>query len=918
MAKQYKLNTGEEITVIEELQDWDDKEIFYKVKRKNGDVRVIRQLDFFALTKQAKNHLSTLQKIELFYQYFRGREDVYATKWISKNGRTGYSPHGDGEWIMGENGKLKKEIHTYYPYTLKTIEQHIRGEHPDFKHGAGIYPLLPDDTTYLIVMDFDTQKATEEVQAIIQTCHQFNIDYLLERSQSGAGIHVWCFFENAIPASIARKFANNIIQHAMQLNSAINFDSFDRIIPMQDTLPKNGFGNLIALPLRQEKALEGKTVFLNDDLGQVENMWESLAKVKRYSEEEIQDFIKNISAETPISLYHSSNSREKIDLPNSVKIIHGGELKVNKNSLSRKQQVALAQQVTFHNPKFYLLQNMRSPTWDTPQFITAAQEDSDYLYLPRGILGKVLHNHPEIILQENISDGYKINVSFKGKLKPNQQRALQQVLNHEMGVISAPTGFGKTVLAAKLIAERQVSTLIIVHSKVLAQQWKERLDQFLVIKDEPYKEYTPTGRVRKKDTIGEIYGSKNKQSRLVDIVLFQTLSYRDDLDDFFTHYGQVIVDEAHHLAASSYEEVIKKANSRYLHGLTATPERKDGLHPLMFMRLGEIIYNDQAKIDDSVLIPRYFYPRFTSYSDYNPELTHIEHLEKMQLDENRNAQIVQDVIENIKLSQTCLVLTNRIEHIELLAELLKDASSNTPIFTLHSQQKKQVNDQNLENMKRIKDASVIIATGQYVGEGFDLASLDSLFIAMPFSSKTLTQQYLGRLNRNLENKDELRVYDYIDFAVDIYRKMYQKRMKEYLKLGYVLAEDEKTRSNQIQLYDNTNYYEPLKADLSQAREAIIGIPYLNKSILSELKQIKQSKIDLMVVISERDAQNSKLVERLTNLNIQINLSNSKPQNFVVCDNKTVWYGSLEYFNTINTDNTAIRLINREIASQLNH
>lgn len=188
---------------------------------------------------------------------------------------------------------------------------------------------------------------------------------------------------------------------------------------------------------------------------------------------------------------------------------------------------------------------------------------------------------------------------------------------------------------------------------------------------------------------------------------------------------------------------------------------------------------------------------------------------------------------------------------------------------------------------------------------------------MPFSSKTLTQQYLGRLNRNLENKDELRVYDYIDFAVDIYRKMYQKRMKEYLKLGYVLAEDEKTRSNQIQLYDNTNYYEPLKADLSQAREAIIGIPYLNKSILSELKQIKQSKIDLMVVISERDAQNSKLVERLTNLNIQINLSNSKPQNFVVCDNKTVWYGSLEYFNTINTDNTAIRLINREIASQLN-
>lgn len=914
MVRQYKLNTGEEITVMEELRDWADTETFYKVQSENGDVRVIRQSEFFALTTQAKNHLTTRQKIELFFKYFRGREDVYATKWVSNSGRTGYSPHGDGRWTVDENGKSRKEIYSYYPYNLKTIEQHIRGEHPDFKLGVGIYPLLQDDTTRLIVMDFDSEKSADEVQGIIQTCRQFGIHYLLERSQSGAGIHVWFFFEIPIPASVARKFANSIIQHAMQLNAAINFDSFDRIIPMQDTLPKSGFGNLIALPLRQEKVLEGKTVFLDDHLQQVDDLWESLAQVKQHSQAEIQTFIKEISSEIPLDFYQANKEQEKFDLPSSVKITHGGELKVNKNSLSRKQQVALAQQVTFHNPKFYLLQNMRAPTWNTPQFITAAREDADYLYLPRGILGKVLHHHPQISLQENISDGYKIDVKFNGELNSDQQRALQQILKHEMGVISAPTGFGKTVLAAKIIAERKTSTLVIVHTKVLAEQWKERLDQFITIKDEPYKEYTPTGRIRKKDTIGEIYGSKNKQSRLVDIALFQTLSSRDDLENFFSHYGQVIVDEAHHLPASSYEDVIKNVNSRYLHGLTATPERKDGLHPLMFMRLGELIYDDQNKIDDRVLIPRYFYPRFTSYSDYNPELTHIEHLEKMQFDVSRNDQIVHDIKENISANRTCLVLTNRIEHIELLAELLNEIISGRRIFTLHSRQKKRFNEEQIDEMKLQKEPFVIIATGQYVGEGFDLGSLESLFIAMPFSNKTLSQQYLGRLNRNLKEKSELRVYDYIDFAVDIYRNMYQKRLTQYLKLGYVLAEDEKTRSNQIQLYDQSNYYDALVADISQAEEVIISIPNLSEAIVLELEQIKQTTVK--VIISEKDMKKSDLVNRLTNLNIPVSQIDSKPQSFIVCDNKTVWYGNLEFFSKRNTDDTTIRLINRDFASQL--
>lgn len=918
LNKYYELKTGEKIIVMEELRDWKDEQSFYKVQRENGETRVINQVDFLSLINHFNSQLTTRQKVELFYSYFRGRQDVYAVKWVNKIGREGFSPHGDGEWVYNNNAKPVKKIHTYYPYTLATVEQHIRGEHEDFKYGVGIYPMLKDDTTYLVVIDFDSVKADEEVKAVIKTCQKFKINYLLERSQSGEGIHIWFFFQEPILASLARQFANGIIQQAMISELRIDFTSFDRIIPMQDTLPKNGFGNIIALPLRTSKVLEGKTVFLDDDLKQVPDLWLHLARITKYNQTEIRDFIQKLIKNVPLTYYQQNDSERSLNLPSVLKVILGGELLIKKEQLSRKTLVELAKKVTIHNPEFYLLQNMRSPTWNIPQFITTAREDENYLYLPRGFLSDLLKTDTEIDLTERISEGYPIELSFQGQLKAKQRRALNEILKHDTGVVSAPTGFGKTVLAAKLIAEREVSTLIIVHSKVLAQQWKERLSQFLSIESQPFKEYTPTGRLRKKESIGEIYGSKNKQSRIIDIVLFQTLSSRGHLDEFFNHYGQVIVDEAHHVAAKSYEDVIKQVNTRYLYGLTATPERKDGLHPLVFMRLGDIIYEHDTNIDDSVLIPRYFYPRFTSYSDYNPELNHIEHLNTMQKDEERNLQIIEDICENIENNYTCLVLTDRIHHIEILAEMLEERDLEAGIYTLHSQQAKQENNVYLEEMKNSDQPMVIISTGKFVGEGFDLSQIESLFLCMPFSNKNLAKQYLGRLNRSLDLKEELRVYDYIDFAVDMYRSMYQKRLREYLKLGYVLAEDEKTRRNQIQLYNYQDYDNPLKVDLSQADEIILGLPTLNLNVLEELSRIKQSAKKIIIILSQKNQsiKNQYLLKKLIELDIEVKWRNITSQNFIVCDQRIVWYGNLDFFSNENDDATSIRLINRMIAKQL--
>ena len=413
MNKTVHLQSGETVIILEELPAWDGNQIYYKVQREDGSVNVIELNDFNMLTKQ-ENEISmrsTAEKLQLFYNYFQGRPDVYATKWVSKSGNTGFSPHGEGTWT-NKGGKYRKEIHTYYPYSLQTVNDHIRAEKTDFKLGAGIYPILENDCTRLIVIDFDEENAVEEARAVVKACRDNKMDVLIERSQSGNGIHLWFFFSEEVPASTARHFAQHLIRQAMLEEGVVNFKSFDRIIPMQDTLPEKGFGNIIALPLRVDKVKENKTVFLTDEFEVVDDMWTTLAAIKKYTKEEVETFNNQFKEALPLEFYKGENQSLAIHLSKRLKMIESGELMIKKNNLTRKNLIQLAHLATFHNPEFYKKQNVRTPTWDTPQFITSASEDEDYLYLPRGLKPKLERLTSKIDFIDQLNDGHKIDVCF--------------------------------------------------------------------------------------------------------------------------------------------------------------------------------------------------------------------------------------------------------------------------------------------------------------------------------------------------------------------------------------------------------------------------------------------------------------------------------------------------------------------------
>lgn len=915
MRKEVRLKTGETVYVVERLIGWINEETYLKVQREDNSIRVIRESDFSRMLQKSSQplELSTMDKLKLFYSYFRGRPDVYATKWKSKVGKVGFSPHGEGRWVV-KDGRNKKEMDYYYPYTLETVNDHIRTEKYDFQFGAGIYPMLEDDTTYLIVMDFDSEHAEEEAKAVVKVCRNHNIDLLIERSQSGEGIHLWFFFEEANSAATARLFGQLILRHAMAEMNTLTFSSFDRIIPMQDTLPSNQFGNIIALPLRADKVKEGKTVFLNDNFEMVQDLWGTLASIKKLAKEDILGYINTLNEDLPIQFYKQQQDSLDISLPNTLKVELAGELKIHKQDISRKTMVQLAHLATIHNPEFYKLQNMRAPTWNTPQFITSASEDEAYLFLPRGIQQKLEQLETELYFTDKRLNGHAIDVSFKGKLRENQKQAVEKMLNHEMGIVSAPTGFGKTVVAANVIAQRKISTLIIVHSKVLADQWKERLSEFLDVQSEPFVEYTPTGRVRKKDVIGELHSGKENLSHNIDIALFQTLANREDLAEYLEPYGMVIIDEVHHAAAKTFEDVVRQIKARYLYGLTATPERKDGLTPILFMRLGEMIYEHEEDLAESLLIPKYFYPRFTNYSDYNPELGYVEHLNNMVTIDERNELILADVVENVEQGRSCLVLTERVEHVGVLNDLLGDALRNVPIFSLSSKQSKQKNKTSIDEMKKLDSAFIVIATSKLVGEGFDLPQLKSIFFSLPFSWKGRTNQYVGRLHRKMKEKDELRIYDYIDIGIEMFARMYQKRLKVYAKLNYQLAEDDKTRKNQTQFYTASNYEEPLKFDFTQAKKIVMGIVSIQQIRLEQLRGL--NKEITLIVKEDKFRKHKLLLSELREIGIRVELVPVNPFSFITCDDKIIWYGNVKYLTKSDKDATTLRLSNKEIAQKI--
>jgi len=734
-------------------------------------------------------------KVALFRSLFRGRDDVYALRWEGRGGRTGYSPAGIREWDQAPSagrGKKKSFRHSkLFSLSEEVIRDHLLG-----KQTIGLYPLLQDDTCWFVAVDFDKKTWETDACAFLKMCHEAGVPALLERSRSGNGGHVWIFFASPVQAALARKLASAILTRTMERRYALGLDSYDRLFPSQDTMPKGGFGNLIALPLQHGPRENGNSVFVDDQLRPYNDQWAFLSSIKRLAPEEAQALLRKVyPAGDVINIKHSASDYDEVSdpwilppsgrvadkaitepLPPNISIKLGNLIYVEKKDLPDAFLDRLIRLAAFQNPEFYSAQAMRLSTFGKPRVIACAEDLLHHIALPRGLLKEVLDLFESHRIAVEVTDhrfsGVPIEVDFHGDRRADQTEAAKALTACDDGILCAPTAFGKTAVAAQLIAMRKVNTLVLVHRRHLMDQWRERLASFLGLSTKE---------------IGQIGGGKTTKTGRLDVAVIQSLIRKGEVKDIVAEYGQVIVDECHHVSAFSFERVLKKVKAKYVVGLTATPVRKDGHHPIILMQCGPIRFNVSSKKQAAASAFQYeVIPRLTEFT-VPPEWNGIgiqEIYTALVRDERRTDLIVADVVSAIEDGRFPLLLTERTDHLQLLLEKLARRVPN--VLVMKGGMGKKQRDALASEISSVSEGQprVIIATGRYIGEGFDDARLDTLFLAMPISWRGTLQQYVGRLHRLHENKHVVRVYDYVDASVPVLNRMYEKRLKAYKAVGY--------------------------------------------------------------------------------------------------------------------------------------
>jgi superfamily II DNA or RNA helicase len=741
------------------------------------------------------------KRIALFRSLFRGREDVYARRWENPDGRSGYSPAALKDWKAinssrpEDRKKVDRNTRKFFPLSDVAIENHLLG-----KETIGTYPLLADETCWFLAVDFDKKTWTDDSRAFLDTCQELNVPAALERSRSGNGGHVWIFFENAIPANTARKLGCAVLTRTMERRHQLGLDSYDRFFPNQDTMPQGGFGNLIALPLQFAPRKSDNSVFIDTSLRPYPDQWEFLSTIRRISttaaEEVIADAQRNgdligvrISiaddedAQDPWTLPPSQRRMERPiegPLPERVQIVRANLLYVEKQGLPPAMMNRLVRLAAFQNPEFYKAQAMRLPTYEKPRVIACGQDFPKHIAVPRGCLTEVLALLQTHSIRPEVRDerfaGTPIAAEFDGQLRQVQEEAVAEISSHDDGILCAPTAFGKTAVAAWLIAKRKVNTLILVHRQQLLDQWQERLAMFLNM---------PAG------SIGHIGGGKMHRTGHIDVAVIQSLYQKEAVKDFVAEYGQVIVDECHHISAFTFEQVMKQVKAKYVVGLTATPTRKDGHHPIIYMQCGPVRFSMSAKA--MAEMNPFEHRVVPCHTDFRmpPDLTEATIQDvygALSNDALRNAMIADDIVRAIESGRSPLLLTGRTEHLQYFATRLSGAAQH--VFVLKGGMGKKQRRLIAETMASVSDneSRVILATGSYIGEGFDDARLDTLFLAMPISWKGTLQQYVGRLHRLHDNKRVVQVYDYIDNGVPMLARMYERRLRGYSAIGYAIEQ----------------------------------------------------------------------------------------------------------------------------------
>nr|WP_314480597.1 DEAD/DEAH box helicase family protein [uncultured Pseudomonas sp.] len=733
----------------------------------------------------------TEAKLALFRSLFRGRTDVYPIRWESKAGKSGYTPACANEWKPGVCEKPRIKCgdcgnRQLLPLTDEVVYRHLAGEVV-----IGIYPLLPDDTCYLLAVDFDEAEWRDDARAFAQSCHELNVPMALEISRSGKGAHCWIFFKQSVPAHDARRLGAAIISHACERTRQLALTSYDRLFPNQDYMPKGGFGNLIALPLQKRARAHNNSVFVDSELEPYLDQWAFLASVQKMPPEDIpfvviqamgkQDptgvmYVDDDGDAEPWKARESKSPKLTCPLPASINVTLANMIYFEKSALPQPLANQLVRLAAFQNPEFYKAQAMRMSVWNKPRIIGCAQNFPKHIALPRGCLDAALEllgvNGISPEFQDERFAGDPIDVSFLGTLRPDQKDAIGKMLNHDTGILCAPTAFGKTVSAAALIARRGVNTLILVHRTELLRQWQERVQAFLGVG---------------KGVVGTIGGGKAKPTGIIDIAVMQSLSRKGEISDHIKNYGQIIVDECHHLSAVSFEALLRTATARYVLGLTATPVRRDGQQPIIFMQCGPIRHSAARPASaphDLSVVPRLLPKPVVVHDGSGIQ----DVFRKLADDSERTAKIVSEIELAYSQGRKILVLTERTEHVDTLELELKQRVNN--LFTLHGRVPKKQRIARMHELECLPpDAPrVLLATGKLVGEGFDHPPLDTLVLAMPISWKGILQQYAGRLHRSHADKADVRVIDFVDEGNAALVRMWDKRQAGYKAMGYRMAD----------------------------------------------------------------------------------------------------------------------------------
>lgn len=743
------------------------------------------------------------EKIRLFQSLFRGRPDVFPTRFVSKkSGKPGYSPACENKWEPGICALLTGgrcgdcANQAFVPVSDRVILDHLQG-----RHVVGVYPLLADETCWFLAADFDKSAWKDDVAAFKETCDSLGVPVAIERSRSGNGAHAWFFFNAPVSANVARRMGCYLLTETMSRRHQLSMESYDRLFPNQDTMPRGGFGNLIALPLQHEPRQGGNSVFVDDSFTPYGDQWRFLASASKVEPSMAADIAREATqtrrvigvrfadfageqdtakpwARSPSGRWATPGLSEP--LPREIRGVLAQRLFVEKTGLPSRFITELRRLAAFQNPEFYKKQKMRLSTALTPRVIACVEDFPLFLALPRGCAADVHDLIAEcggtLSIDDKRNTGTPLDARFQGELTAVQSAAARQILDHDSGVFVGPPGIGKTVLGTYLIAQRACSTLILVHRKPLLEQWIAQIAMFLGITEKE---------------IGQIGGGKRKPNGLLDVAMIQSLVRKDAVNDLIAGYGHVIVDECHHVPAVSFERVLSEAKARFVLGLTATPQRRDGHHPIIEMQLGPIRYRVDVKnqatsrpFDHKLIVRETAFQLSESHADAGIQ----EIYGALSRDYARNILILDDVIAVLEEGRSPILLTERKDHVEYFADALQSVVRHIVVLRGGMSAKKR--HEAAEQLAAIPDDEerLVLATGRYIGEGFDDARLDTLFLAMPVSWKGTLIQYSGRLHRRHPGKREVRIYDYVDWKVPMLARMFEKRLRTYRAIGYAREE----------------------------------------------------------------------------------------------------------------------------------